>query len=63
MPHVPEMIFAKNGLRLEHDAGFGIEFNALDALKLVDAEHDVLKVAATQAWTEARLGFKLPILN
>ena len=56
------MIFAKNGLRLEHDSGFGIEFNALDALKLVDPEHDLLKVAATQAWTEARYNMYKSIL-
>jgi hypothetical protein len=31
------MVFADNLLRLEHAAGFGIEFNALDALKRVDA--------------------------
>lgn len=49
------MIFADNVLRVVHSDGFGIEFNALDALKRVDAHHDPLKVAVSQAWREARL--------
>ena len=54
MPQVPEMIFAGNVLRVAHKDGFGVEFNALDALKSVDAHHDHLKVAVAQAWKEAR---------
>lgn len=54
LPQVPEMIFADNVLRVEHQAGYGVEFNALDALKLVDAHHDSLKVAVSDAWREAR---------
>ena len=54
LPQVPEMIFADNVLRLQHAAGFGVEFNALEALKLVDAHNDPLKVAVAQAWKEAR---------
>lgn len=49
------MIFADNVLRVVHSDGYGIEFNALDALKRVDAHHDPLKVAVSQAWREARL--------
>lgn len=48
------MIFADNILRVQHDDGYGVEFNALDAMKLVDAHHDPLKVAVAQAWREAR---------
>lgn len=54
LPQVPEMIFADNILRIVHSDGYGIEFNALDALKCVDAHHDPLKVAVSQAWREAR---------
>ncbi len=54
LPQVPEMIFAENILRMQHTGGYGIEFNALDALKLVDPEHDLFKVAVSQAWREAR---------
>lgn len=51
------MVFDKNGLTVYSPiscnkstsnassiSAFGLEFNALDALKLVDAEHDLLKV-------------------
>lgn len=55
LPQVPEMIFADNVLRVVHSDGYGIEFKALDALKRVDAHHDPLKVAVSQAWREARL--------
>ncbi|XP_036358227.1 TIP41-like protein isoform X1 [Octopus sinensis] len=54
LPQLPEMVFADNILRLEHNDGFGLEFNALDALKCVDAEHDLLQVAASQVWKNAR---------
>ena len=54
LPQLPEMIFGDNSLRLEHNDGFGLEFNALDALKGVDAEHDLMKVAVADAWKEAR---------
>ncbi|XP_048767537.1 TIP41-like protein [Ostrea edulis] len=54
LPQVPEMIFADNVLRMVHSDGYGIEFNALDALKGVDAHYDPLKVAVSQAWREAR---------
>ena len=52
------MIFADNVLRVEHQGGYGVEFNALDALKLVDAHHDSLKVAVSDAWREARYNSK-----
>ncbi|GFU26789.1 TIP41-like protein [Nephila pilipes] len=55
LPQLPEMTFASNCIRLEHDKGFGIEFNALDALKLVDSKNDVMKVAVAEAWQESRM--------
>ncbi|GFY37804.1 TIP41-like protein [Trichonephila inaurata madagascariensis] len=55
LPQLPEMTFASNCVRLEHDKGFGIEFNALDALKFVDSKNDVMKVAIAEAWQESRL--------
>lgn len=54
LPQLPEMIFADNILHIEHSSGFGIQFTALDALKCVDAHHDHIKVAVSQAWKEAR---------
>lgn len=59
LPHLPDMLFADNHLRLTHqlDAhnSFGIEFNALDALKLVeDAKADLIKVSVAKEWAESR---------
>ncbi|KAL8606783.1 hypothetical protein ACOMHN_049612 [Nucella lapillus] len=54
LPQLPEMVFADNELRLKHKGGFGLCFNALEALKRVDAHKDPLKVASAKVWTEAR---------
>ena len=39
LPQLPEMTYANNLLQLLHDGGFGIEFNAFDALKRVDSKN------------------------
>ncbi|KAF7255843.1 hypothetical protein EG68_10633 [Paragonimus skrjabini miyazakii] len=48
LPNVPEMIFDKNCISVTfhgtHQLASGIHFTALDALKLVDAEHITLEV-------------------
>jgi len=54
LPHVPDMIFAENCLRLVHQSGFGIEFTTLDALKCVGTEHGIVQVAGAKEWKEAR---------
>lgn len=54
LPHLPDMLFADNFLRLSHKNGFGIEFNALDALKLVDPSADLIKVSVAKEWQESR---------
>ena len=51
------MIFGGNCLLLEHTGGFGVKFTALDALRLVDPEHDYLKVAASESWRKSRYDF------
>jgi type 2A phosphatase activator TIP41 len=48
------MVFGDNCLRIEHQAGFGLEFNALDALRLVDSERDLMKVACAEDWQKSR---------
>ena len=48
------MVFDKNRLRVEHQRGFGLEFNALDALKLVRDDEANLKVAEADEWLAAR---------
>lgn len=55
LPQLPEMTFASNMLKLSHAKGFSMEFNALDALKLVDSKNDTMKVAVAEDWQESRL--------
>lgn len=54
LPSLPEMVFGDNVLQIDHAAGFGIQFNALDALKLVDNRHDLMKVAVAEEWQSKR---------
>lgn len=54
---MPDMLFNDNSLRLEHRSGVGIEFNALDALKLVIETKDPLQVAVADGWQSARADF------
>lgn len=54
---MPDMLFNENVLKLEHYTGVGIEFNALDALKLVKGTKDPLQVAVADGWQSARADF------
>ncbi|XP_030601612.1 TIP41-like protein [Archocentrus centrarchus] len=54
MPSLPEMLFGDNILRIQHTDGYGIEFNAIDALKRVNNMEDTVKVACAQEWQESR---------
>ncbi|XP_018556437.1 TIP41-like protein isoform X2 [Lates calcarifer] len=54
MPSLPEMLFGDNVLRIQHTEGYGIEFNAIDALKRVNNMEDAVKVACAQEWQESR---------
>ncbi|KAF4788378.1 TIP41-like protein [Turdus rufiventris] len=54
MPSLPEMMFGDNVLRIQHDNGFGIEFNATDALKCVNNCQGMIKVACAEEWQESR---------
>ncbi|XP_006806829.2 TIP41-like protein [Neolamprologus brichardi] len=54
MPSLPEMLFGDNILRIQHTDGYGIEFNAVDALKRVSNMEHSVKVACAQEWQESR---------
>ncbi|XP_078265287.1 TIP41-like protein isoform X1 [Rhinoraja longicauda] len=54
MHSLPEMLFGDNVLKVQHAGGFGIVFNATDALKTVDNGHGTVKVACADAWQESR---------
>jgi len=53
-PLTPEMTYDQKILVVTHTEGFGVELSALDALKLVNAEKDLMKVAVSEAWRSSR---------
>lgn len=54
LPSIPEMVFGENLLQITHENGFGIQFNAFDALKKVDNKCDLMKVAVAEEWQSKR---------
>ena len=48
LPNLPDMLFAKNGLSLQHKKGFGIRFCPIEALKTVNATEDLVHVAMSK---------------
>ncbi|XP_058059372.1 TIP41-like protein [Anopheles bellator] len=54
LPHLPDMVFHRNVLRLSHSSGATLEFRPIDALKLVRNEKLDLKVACSEEWRESR---------
>ncbi|KXJ67859.1 hypothetical protein RP20_CCG008632 [Aedes albopictus] len=54
LPHLPDMVFHKNILTISHKSGARLEFNPMDALKLVRNEKLDLKVACSDEWKESR---------
>lgn len=54
LPSMPDMTFARNYLSITHRDGFGLEFNALDALRRVSKEPLDLEVGVAKAWQGAR---------
>lgn len=55
MDHLPEMVFPKNTLVVEHKNGTKLEFNALDALRDVNFQvKPEVKVDCAEEWQETR---------
>ena len=60
MPHLPDMLFAKNRLVLQRqpaEAGqepIRLELNPFDALKYVNPTEDLIHVALAKEWMAAR---------
>jgi len=54
LPALPEMVFGDNKLTLRHCDGYGITFETLEALKLVNNHCDLLKVADAEEWAKTR---------
>ncbi|XKL66934.1 hypothetical protein PGB90_010354 [Kerria lacca] len=54
LPHLPEMVFPQNKLKIYHNSNFVLEFNALDALKQVIVGQMPIKVACSDDWKMSR---------
>lgn len=55
MDHLPEMVFPKNALVIQHKNGAKLQFNALDALRDVNCqERSQVKVDCAEEWQETR---------
>jgi type 2A phosphatase activator TIP41 len=54
LPSLPEMVFPDNKLVFHHSQGGRLEFNSLDALKMVDAHKESIQVAAAKEWRSTR---------
>jgi type 2A phosphatase activator TIP41 len=54
LPHLPDMVFHKNSLILEHENGAVISFFPLEALKRVRNEKLDIRVSCSDEWRETR---------
>lgn len=54
LPHLPDMVFYKNKLSVEHKDGASLCFEPMDALRLVENGKQSLEVACAQEWKENR---------
>jgi hypothetical protein len=54
LPHLPDMVFHKNTLVLEHENGAKISFSPLESLKRVRNEKLDLRVSCSDEWRESR---------
>lgn len=57
LPHLPDMVFHKNRLSLQHKGGACLYFEPMDALRLVENGKQNLEVACAQEWKENRYSF------
>lgn len=54
LPHLPDMVFHKNSLTLEHENGAVLSFDPLESLKKVRNEKLDLRVSCSDEWRETR---------
>lgn len=54
LPHLPDMLFSRNGVSIMHSKGYGVSFRPLEALKCVNNHEDLVHVAKSKEWLEAR---------
>jgi len=54
LPHLPDMLFVNNRVTFSHENGAVMEFNPLEALKLVNSHEDLVRVSYSKDWLAAR---------
>ena len=54
LPHLPDMLFANNKLEISHESGAKLQFLPLEALRLVNAHEDLIRVSYAEAWLASR---------
>lgn len=54
LPHLPDMVFHKNSLTLEHENGAILTFTPIESLKRVRNETLGIKVSCSEEWHESR---------
>ena len=54
LPHTPDMLFANNKLEISHESGAKLQFLPLEALRLVNAHEDLIRVSYAEAWLASR---------
>lgn len=54
LPHLPDMVFHKNSLVVEHENGAKIVICPLEALKKVRVEKPDMRVSCSDEWRESR---------
>ena len=57
LPHLPDMVFTQNCVKIEHSDGFGINFEPIEPLRFVNDHEDLIHVAMAKEWMAARLTF------
>ena len=54
LPHLPDMLFVHNKVEVSHQSGASLQFLPLEALKLVNAHEDLIRVSYSKDWLAAR---------
>ena len=55
LPHLPDMLFADNKVSFTHQqTGASLQFLPLEALKLVNAHEDLVRVSYSKDWLASR---------
>ena len=54
LPHLPDMLFVHNKVEISHESGACLQFLPLEALKLVNAHEDLIRVSYSKDWLASR---------